>query len=160
MLRGEIVVVGLGQSLRRDDGAGLAAVEAWREAYPDNAIAQGVRVELAELPGLALIDLLLGSGAAILVDAVRSGAPPGKLHILTESELEAFAAGSASAHGLGVAETLALGRRLYPHQMPPKIVLIGIEGASFEPGPSLSPMVKTILPDAVRAIQSEFEQIS
>lgn len=156
----ELIIVGLGQGLRNDDGAGLAAVRAWQAAYPLNANAPGVRVELAELPGVALIEMIAGARAVILVDAVQSGAPAGKIHILSEGELASFSTGSGSAHGLGVAETLALGRKLYPQEIPSHIVLIGIEGASFEPGQTLSPEVQAALSPAARAIQQAYDTLS
>ncbi|HEX7541063.1 MAG TPA: hydrogenase maturation protease, partial [Anaerolineales bacterium] len=70
-----ILILGIGQSLRGDDAAGLEAVRLWQAQHPDSA-AQ-VQVELYELPGLAMLDLLEGMDAAILVDAVQTSAPAG-----------------------------------------------------------------------------------
>jgi hydrogenase maturation protease len=65
--------------------------------------------------------------AAILVDAVQSGAPPGTIHKLIEEDLLDFGAGTGSAHGWGAAETLSLGRQLAPEDLPEKIFIIGVE---------------------------------
>jgi hydrogenase maturation protease len=126
-ITGIIRVIGIGQSLRGDDAAGLEAVRLWQTIYHATHGHAEVQVELAELPGIDLLRLLEGAQAAILVDAVRSSSKPGTVHILPENEIAAFSAGSGSAHGWGVAEALTLGRQLMPDCMPQMLVLIGIE---------------------------------
>jgi hydrogenase maturation protease len=148
-----ILVLGIGQRLRGDDGAGLAAVEYWQAAYPETAESGVVCLELAELPGLSLLELLAGSQAALIVDAVRSGGIPGTLHVLEESQLAAFMPESGSAHAWGVAETLALGRRLAPERLPGRLRLLGIEAGTVELGAGLSREVIEALPAAAEKIQ-------
>jgi len=147
-----IYLIGIGQSLRGDDGAGLAAVRFWDEIYRNPARQANLRVELAECPGVGLLDLLEGADAAVLVDAVQSGAKPGTLHKFSESDLAAFLDGADSAHGWGVAETLALGRQLDLERLPPEIVIIGIEAGQVGIGGELSPEVTAALPHAARLI--------
>jgi hydrogenase maturation protease len=110
-------------------------------------------VELAELPGIGLLSLFENSAAAILVDAVRTGAPPGTLHRITKDQLAAFEAGSGSAHGWGVAETLSIGGQLMPDALPRRLVLIGIEAGQLVLGENLSPQVKSALPEAADFIE-------
>lgn len=149
-----IVVIGIGQSLRGDDGAGLEAVRRWQEQFP--ATAQRVRVETAELPGLALLDLLSGATAALIVDAVQTdSAPAGTVLRLDLEEAAAFAPGAGSAHGWGAAETLAIGRSLDPSLAACRIRLIGIVGRAFAPGAGLSREVRAALNEAAAAIEAE-----
>jgi hydrogenase maturation protease len=148
-----IKVIGIGQSLRGDDGAGLAAVRLWNEIYPHQRDRQNIHVELAELPGVSLLGLLEGATLAILVDAVSSGALPGTVHQLAEDQLDTFGDSSASAHGWGVAETLLLGRNLFPSQMPRKLILIGIEAGQLSLGEQLSPAVEASIPEVARLIE-------
>ncbi|MCK7527480.1 MAG: hypothetical protein MZV64_62685 [Ignavibacteriales bacterium] len=54
----KVAVIGIGQSLRGDDAAGLEAVRQWREKFPETASRLEVQVEAGELPGLALLDVL------------------------------------------------------------------------------------------------------
>jgi hydrogenase maturation protease len=150
---GTIKIVGLGQSLRGDDAAGLAAVRLWQERYRENNERSNVEVELAELPGIGLLSLLEGAGMAILVDAVRSGADVGTIHILSKEQLDAFPNEAGSAHGWGIAETLALGEKIMPSTMPEKIIVIGIEGVDFSMGKPLSPEVELALPEVARLIE-------
>lgn len=153
----DIVLVGLGQSLRSDDAFGLIAVQLWQEKFPLSAKHPSIRVEISQLPGLALIDLISGADAAIIVDAVNSGSPPGTIHIATLNELSAFAEGSSTAHGWGVAETLALGLKLSPESLPAEIFLIGVEGESFDPGEGLSTIVAGKLPTIADLIEAKIQ---
>jgi hydrogenase maturation protease len=150
----KIAVIGLGQSLRGDDAAGLEAVRTWQQQFPESA--GRVSVELSELPGLGLLDLLDGMDAAVLVDALHSpDHRPGHLFILRSDDLAAFSPDAQSAHGWGVAETLSLGLRLYPALRKCRISLIGIAGSQFELGAGLSPGVLAGLSEAAALIEKE-----
>ena len=146
-----VVVCGLGQTLRRDDAVGLEAVRRWQASDRRVAAHPAVAVHLLELPGLALLDALEGAQAALLVDAVNSGAPAGTLHHLPAERLAAFAAGAASAHGWGVAETLKLAHTL-GRRLPPVVEVLAIEAADLRLGTSLTPEVAAALPAATAAI--------
>ena len=155
-----IKLLGLGHSMRGDDEIGLIVVQRWideqRGTYPKDR----VEADILESPGLNLLGNISGRDAAILVDAVQSGAPAGTVHILAEEDLAAFTEGSGSAHGWGAAETLSLGHRLVPEDMPPKIILIGIEAVQFELGEGLSPGVKAAIPKAISAINQELDRLT
>jgi len=153
------IVVGIGQRLRGDDEAGLAAVHLWVDTYSPVGSDMNLRVELAESPGVGLLNLLAGADKALLVDAVQSGARPGTLHLLAETDLGAFLDGAGSAHGWGVAETLALGRKVDPDSMPEQITLIGIEVGQVELGSGISPDVALVLPRTAKLIQDTIEKL-
>jgi hydrogenase maturation protease len=147
----KVLILGIGQSLRGDDAAGLEAVRHWQTDFPETA--GRVRVELCELPGLGLLDLLEGMPAAIIVDALHAATVPGALYRLDPEDLAAFTAGAGSAHGWGVAETLAMGRSLYPALAKCRITLIGIVGGQFDLGVGLSPEVQASLALAAMMIE-------
>ena len=152
-LNGIIKVIGIGQSLRGDDAAGLSAVRLWVDTCPAQVSHPRVNVELAELPGVGLLNLLEGARFAILVDAVQSGGIPGTIYQLNEGQLESFALGSASAHGWGVAETLSLGRQLAPASLPGELIVIGVETGQLDLGKTISPEVESCLPEVARLIE-------
>lgn len=151
-------MIGIGQSLRRDDAVGLIAVQQWQEAHPE--MSAKVAVEVSETPGLNLLHQIQGYQAAIIVDAIQSGAPAGTIHLLREEQLAAFGRESQSAHGWGIAETLALGKKLFPSSMPSRIVLLGIELDTIQIGEGLSDPVRSALPRLVHAIQLEIERLT
>ena len=152
-----VAVIGIGQSLRGDDAAGLEAVRRWQEKFPETANKPGVQTEASEVPGLALIDLLNDVDAAILVDAVQGSAKPGTIHRLSESELASFTSGSKSAHGWGVAETLQMRSLLTDTKV--NIRIIGIEAEQMELGARLSNAVENALPTLCEVIEEEIHAI-
>lgn len=149
-----VLVLGIGQTMRGDDAAGVEAVRRWQARYAATAARPDVNVQFDELPGLSLLDILDGADAAVLVDAVQSGSAPGTVHRLKPEDLASFEAGSKSAHGWGVAETLRLGRQLDPARAGLRVSLIGIEAEQVELGKPLSPSVEQALPGAVDAIEA------
>ena len=152
-----VAVIGIGQSLRGDDAAGLEAVHRWQEKFPDTATRPEVRIEASELPGLALIDLLHDVDAAILVDAVQSSAKPGTIHRLSEEELESFTTASKSAHGWGIAETLRMRSQLANAKI--NIRIIGIEAEQMQLGAGLSRSVENVLPLLCEVIEEEIHTL-
>jgi hydrogenase maturation protease len=151
-----IVILGIGQSLRSDDGAGLAAIRHWEEAFPLTASNASITASEIELPGLELINLIEGFDAAILVDAVQSTAKPGTIHKLSEADILGFSEANQSAHGWGVAETLLLARQL-GIDLPRNILLIGIEGENFSPGISLSQSIFVALDEVAQVIEDSIK---
>lgn len=147
------LILGIGQSLRGDDGAGPAAVKHWQSLFPARAAAPDLRIEILELPGLELLDFLAGMDQALLIDAVRSGEVPGTLRWLREADLADFGLGSGSAHGWGVAEALALGRQMQTEKMPSELAILGIEVGTLALGEGLSPEVASVMDEAALLIE-------
>jgi len=142
-----VVVAGLGHEYRRDDGVGPLVA----------ARAAGLTEAAHDVGPLAdPLDLLGrwdGASLAIVVDAVRSGAPPGTIR-LVELEPGATAVGgnspTTSTHGIGLAGVFRLARAV--GQAPARVVVVGIEGEDFGRGPGLSPAVEAAVPGAVRRV--------
>jgi hydrogenase maturation protease len=153
----KVAVIGIGQSLRGDDAAGLEAVRQWMEKFPETANGPEIRIEASELPGLALLDVFNDVHAAILVDAVQSSAKPGTIHRLNENELSTFTSDAKSAHGWGVAETLQLRSQLTDGEA--NIRIIGIEAGQSELGAGLSKAVEDAMPRVCAAIEQEINNL-
>ena len=62
---------------------------------------------------------------------------------------------SPSSHGWGVAEALALGQVF--QELPPCLIIYGIEGKNFGPGQEVSQEVAAAIPEAARRIQAEIQ---
>ncbi len=154
-----IKILGIGQSLRGDDEVGLEIVRHWQESHATDFPEAEIEATLIESPGLTLLGEIAGLDAAILVDAVQSGAPPGTLHKLTEEDLLNFGEGTGSAHGWGAAETLSLGRQLSPDDLPERIFIIGVEAVQFNLGEGLSPAVEASISDAVEMINQLIREL-
>ena len=141
------VVIGVGNCYRRDDGVGpAAAAEIERQHLP------GVRVVICDGDPAGLLEAWAGLDLAIVVDAVRCvPATPGRVHRCPAGQLERGR--TASSHGLGIPDALALGRAL--DRCPRRVVVFAVEAADLRPGTGLSRAVATSLPDVVAAIATE-----
>ena len=140
----KIILVGLGHEMHGDDEVGLEIVRRWAEKE-----IPGVQTALLESPGLNLLGVIAGRDAAILVAAIRVGAPLGSVQVFHDLESDTFRESNKKGSGWGAAETLSLGRQLIPEDLPGKLILVGIEGAAFGLGEGLSPAVRGAIPEAV-----------
>lgn len=132
----KILVLGLGNLLLQDEGAGVRAVERLRAHYtfPDNVI-----VLDGGTLGLDLLAYLEEATRAIVVDAVNAGKEPGALVRLVNDEIPAFLGPKVSPHQVGLQDLLALAK-LRGH-FPEEVILWGVQTAHLEPGLDLSPKV-------------------
>lgn len=141
-MSGRGVLIGLGNDLRGDDAAGLLVARAARERDHGG-------IEILESGGepIDLIDAWEGADAAVVADAVSSGAAAGTVHRIdaTAGPLPTPFA-SPSTHALGLAEAVELGRAL--DRLPDRLVVFGIEGEEFGAGADPTPAVI----DAVAAV--------
>lgn len=118
-----IRIIGIGSPFG-DDGAGLEVARALAHEPPPNC-----EVIVADRPGASLLELLDGTDAVILIDAVQSGAKPGTLHQLSFDGLDQCAARFVSSHELGVAASVQLARRLGHAPVRGGILLIEVSRA-------------------------------
>ncbi len=145
-----VVVAGLGNEYRRDDGAGPLA--AARIAEKLAALDIGPVVDPLDLLGRwDHADL------AVIVDAVRSGSPPGTVQLV---ELPAQGVGRpvTSTHGIDLAGVLRLARTV--GGAPGRVLVVGIEGADFGDGTGLSPEVDAAVTVAVQKVVDLIEEVT
>ena len=143
-----------------DDEIGLQVVLRWAEQQAGSHIHPEIQTAILESPGLNLLGTIAGQDAAILVAAIRSGAPAGTVQIYQDEELEMLQGTAGTSWAGGAAETLSLGRRLIPEDLPKRLVLIGIEGAAFGLGEGLSPAVDAAFPQALVEIDRSLAHFS
>jgi hydrogenase maturation protease len=151
-----ILVLGIGQSLRGDDSAGLEVIRLWQTIHPCSAAR--VQVELLELPGLTVLELLEHRDMSIIVDAVHTFSSSGKVMRLGLDEVARFTPESRSGHGWGVAETLHLGRLLFPGLKECRITLFGITSKKFGMGDGLSPEVGAAIITTTELVEREIQK--
>jgi hydrogenase maturation protease len=137
-----IRIIGIGAPFG-DDAVGLEAARILAEQPPP-----GCEVIAADRPGAGLIELLDEIEAAILIDAVRSGAPLGTIHELSFAQLARYSGRFVSSHELGVAASVQLAREL--GCAPAQGGMLGIEVAAV---PSDAPYL-SLSPDAIRAVSA------
>ena len=109
----------------------------------------GVTAFDAGTAGLNALGYFEGCDKAVIVDAVRTGAPVGTVHRLLPRDLDP-PSGEFSLHELGVGAVLAALRE------PPDVVLVGAEvGEVHAFTDRLSAPVEAAVPEAVRLVLRE-----
>ncbi len=131
-----ILILGLGNILLRDEGLGVRAVERLAATYD---LPENVEVLDGGTLGLDLLPRLDGVDALLLVDAVRAGRPPGTLVRLEGDSIQAALGVKMSVHQVGLQELLAVSA--FQGSQPPRVVLLGLEPDAIEWGLELTPPI-------------------
>lgn len=139
----KIAVVGIGNSLLTDDGAGIHALE----RFADNNADEEVICIDGGTVGLALLDRLSNLDGLIVFDAMKLSLKPGTLTVLTGDGMDAhLRRQKGSVHEVGLSDLMdALRLR---GDLPEKRALIGIEPEDMGWGTWPTPVVAAALPDA------------
>lgn len=144
-----ILVLGLGNTLLSDDGVGPALLD----HLSGSAENWDGQVEFVDggTQGLALLGCLSGRRALIIVDAVKTGAPPGTVHRMTLAELRNVNPGHASsAHEGNAGELLAAAQLL--DELPARLFVVGVEPKKIATGLGLSAPVQRALSEASKEV--------
>ena len=154
----KILVAGVGNVLRGDDGFGVAVAQ---NLIDSNKYGSEVTVFEAGIAGIALVqELMSGYDLLIIADTVQRGGDPGTIYVIEPEvpELDEKAAyelhqSLADAHYSDPSKVLILAKALAV--LPPKVFLIGCEPADYdELGADLSPPVKRAVLVALEKIDS------
>ena len=158
---GTTLVVGVGNVHRGDDAVGPLVARALR------AMALG-GVDVCELSGdlTVLPDAWAGKDRVFLVDAVHGGSAPGTIYRFDAraAPLPNVFVRHISSHGVGLGEAIELAEVL--DQLPPHLIVYGVEAADFDPGAELSPVVARAIPQVAQRLlrelhaQAALEEIS
>jgi hydrogenase maturation protease len=145
-----VLVVGFGNALCADDGAGPAVVaRLLRGGMPP-----GVRAVDGGTDGLRLLSYWEGEEDVWLVDALRRGAPPGAVHHLDHDQLLAVDQPHESAHQLSLPECLRWLVRSHPGLAQVHFRLWGVEPERLDRREGLSPRVQA----AVERVAAEIRE--
>lgn len=133
------LVLGLGNRLRGDDGAG-AEVAHRVQTLPSKEVID---------PG-RLIDLWSRDDDVIVIDAVSSGAAIGTIHRLDLTQSQLPLTSVTSSHAFGLAEVVELARSL--GKLPRSVRVYGIEIGRLSHGSSMSRSVAAAVEEVVAEI--------
>ncbi|MCB1307324.1 MAG: hydrogenase maturation protease [Leptospiraceae bacterium] len=143
-----ILILGIGNRLRGDDAVGPLVIDMLRgeqsestAAMSDQNLPAGVVVRTERADAALLLDAWKDFDCVILIDAVYSGKQTGEIIRLRPLEQPLpIEMHNTSSHGLGLAEAIELGRAF--GELPPQMMLYGIEGRNFDTGASPSAAVR------------------
>lgn len=145
------LIIGLGTEHRGDDGCGLEVVRSLRTALAGRARLEECSADVTEL-----LDLWSGVEDVIVVDAVRSGRPPGTVLRFEVPGPEPPLLSPTSTHGLSLSEAIGLGRAL--GRFPTRLVVYGIEAGPIAQGAGVSPDGANGIREACARVRAEVER--
>ncbi|MEJ2008688.1 MAG: hydrogenase maturation protease [Acidobacteriota bacterium] len=148
-----LLVIGVGNRFRGDDAAGLLVVSLLRDMGLDSSLIIEHSGE-----GAALMETWKGADAVIMIDAVSSGGAPGTIHrldpIRNPLPAQMF---HGSTHAFSLPDAIEMARAL--DELPPRLLVFGIEGRNFQAGDEVSPELNKALPEVAKLVLKTMEAL-
>lgn len=145
------LVLGIGNTIRGDDGIGIYVARALRKILPHD-----YQVKELSTGGLELMEAMSGYQKVFLIDAIRTlGATPGHVHHLSLQDF-AYHHSLSSSHGLSLRQILEWGKKIVDKQMPEEVEIIAIEAPCVgEFAEGLSPRLQEQFAMIVERVKEE-----
>ncbi|WP_455205980.1 HyaD/HybD family hydrogenase maturation endopeptidase [Kaarinaea lacus] len=149
-----VLVLGLGNILLQDEGIGVRVVEQLQRDYhmPDD-----VEVLDGGTAGMALYEHIIDRQHLLVVDAVKTGRPPGTLVTLSGEQVPAFFRNKVSPHQLALSDILAA-LKISGTQLP-ELTVVGIEPLNLETGLDLSTAVTEKIPALIDEVVQQLTSL-
>jgi hydrogenase maturation protease len=150
----QVLVLGIGNMLLRDDGVGLRVLQALEQDFPRDerlAFVDGGTI------GFLLSALVEQAPELLVIDAVRMAAPPGSARCFENEAMDHFLTGRrSSVHEIGLRDVLDMAR--LTGTLPRRRALVGVEPGTVELGEELSPDVERGVASAVLLARGVLER--
>jgi hydrogenase maturation protease len=149
-------IIGLGNTILSDDGAGIYAVREIKRRLQDAGLSDAADIVEIEVAGFALLELLTGWKKIILVDSIQfDNLKPGTVIEIDPQELRTSLR-LRSVHDVDLPTILALGRKL-GLKMPEEVIVVGIQAEdALTLGERLTPAAERGVSNAVARVLALF----
>ena len=142
-----ILVLGVGNTLMRDDGIGVHAVETLAARYE---LPANLCVVDGGVAGLRLLGEIAAADYVIIVDALKNNGVPGTIYRLRREDIQPRRGPFVSAHEVGIADLLAAAE--FSGRLP-ETEILGVEPLETETvGLDLSSPLRGAMSQIVAAI--------
>jgi len=152
------LIVGLGNPILGDDGAGWKVAEEVERLLPSPSQREGsgmrVDVDCVSLGGLSLMERLIGYQRAIVIDAIGTGQHPigTAYHFRLDDLYDPTSGHTTAAHDVSLMKAIEIGRSLGA-PLPDRIDVVAIESPYvYDFSEELTPPVATAVPRAVELV--------
>ena len=146
----QILVVGIGNTLRSDDGVGVHVVRRLQE----EGVPQGVEAEAIESSLISLLWRAREYNRVVVVDAIKPQGSPGKVHRFDQHTLTLASPHLLSLHQMSILDVAAL---IKMQDVSTEFIFIGVEAKTIEWGELLSPVVAQAIPEVLRQLRMEID---
>jgi len=146
------VVIGLGNPLMGDDGAGLVALDVLREQW----LLDGVELVDGGTWGMSLLPVIEDADRVIFADAIAAGGAAGDIVVLERDRLPIYFTRALSPHQTDLRDVLAAAE--LRGTLPLESVAIGVEPALVALGTELTPAVRDAIDGVVAAVVAQLRR--
>ncbi len=144
----DIVVVGIGNLIKTDDGVGVHAVR-----YLEGKVPEGVELVEGSIYCADLFNIIEGKRKAIFIDAIDAGEEPGAIFRFTPDEVKQKTTRPLSIHDFGLYELILTSRMM--GQCPEEITIFAVQVEETGFGDRLTERVAAALPRVCELVLSE-----
>lgn len=142
-------MIGLGNVFMRDDGIGIQVARRLRQEY----LGSEVLVYDYQEMDLSLLQYFQGASRIVVVDALKSGKPPGTISKLSIATSEGPLLQLPNLHGLQLFDIFDLGTQAGILSCP--VTIVGVEPKDCSPGEEMTAELVAALPRAVKEVIGE-----
>ena len=143
----QIVVLGLGNTLLRDEGVGVRVIEELQKRYD---FSPSVKLIDGGTVGFGLVTEIEGCKKLLVVDAVKAGNEPGTVYKFKRNDITVQIPQTLSVHNLGFFEALEHWKML---GIEPEVIFFGIEPEDMASwGFDLTPCIQGKMPKLVALV--------
>jgi hydrogenase maturation protease len=146
------LVLGLGNLLMNDDGAGLQAIYALQERYPDR---ENFQIVDGGTLGLDLLGHVAWADKLLLLDAININEAPGTVALIAGEDINPILTQRVSPHQVGLKDLLEAAELI--GDRPPDVELLGIQYNNINMEMTLSEAVEQGLPKLIGAASERIE---
>jgi hydrogenase maturation protease len=152
-------VLGIGNTLMRDDGVGIHVIRDLQGRQMDRLLPQG-NIEILDggTLGFLLVDRLAEADGIVVVDAANIGEAAGSVRVIDDADIDRFLDDnpSLSVHEVGLVDLLQM--MALSGQTPRLRALVGVQPETIGWGTEMSPAVAAGVPKASRAVTQVLNQ--
>jgi hydrogenase maturation protease len=147
------LVLGVGNILLSDEGAGIHVVEELQK----RVLPESIEIVDGATRAMELVDIMRGRKKVIIVDALDADIEPGAVFRFGPDQLAEVKQMSVSVHDIGVHEAIFLLR--LTDELPDDIVFYGIQPGSLELHEGLTPAVEAAAQKVVDFVLEDLKHL-
>lgn len=147
----EILILGLGNILLKDEGLGVyaAGILKNKKLPPDVEVLEGAT------GGFDLIDVIANRKKVIVIDSCDFGQQPGTIGMMKSDDILASKDSGISMHEFGLAEALNMAK--IQECSPGEVVIIAVQPGDISPGLELSQQIQKAMPKVIETVMKLFD---
>lgn len=149
-----VLVLGVGNILLKDEGIGVRVIEELEKRYD---FPESVELLDGGTAGMELMNTMASRDCLILVDAVKTGAPPATVVRLAGDEVPAFFRTKISPHQVGLSDVLAA--LTVTNEKPANVVVIGVVPKDLGTGLAMSPEIEAKMEEMIERVAAELSSL-